>query len=1099
MKKLLFLLFAICIIQTSFSQFILDDGDGISNIVDVDDDNDGIPDVIEFCGIGATSFSCVGSNPMADNDADLILNFMDADYCILNSFGVCISLDNDNDGIINSHDLDSDNDGISDIVEAGGVDANGDGRVDVFIDIDFDGLADLYDFSVGGIAIANEDKDNDGIANALDLDSDGDGILDIQESGIGVYDTNLDGVISSLDLNGADANHNGWANALDNNTNTHLTLLNSDFISLPNMYDVDSDQDGIVDNIEGQPTIGYVPPSNNDADNDGIDDTYDNNDIFFGGNPFNGVNATNSDGTDVRDYIDTNSDNDAHTDYVEGYDTNDDLIPEVSYSLLDSDNDGLDNAFDIDGSSVVNTGGATNGDIPSDFPNLHGTPQRDWREFFNHKPIAVNDVETVFAGIIGNIFDVQNNDIDVDLHHLVTTIISFPSMGTASVLNNDSILYTPFPSSCGIDTIVYQICDISISSKCDTALIIINILPLDSDNDGIANTVEGLTLDTDSDGIRNYLDIDSDNDCIRDSIEVGISLSCSSTAVDTDNDFIPDYLDLDSDNDGIADIIESGYGIFDFNGDGTAEIISAYDLNSNGMQDVLENRLPNNSDGDALPSFRDLDSDNDGIADIIEANRTSFDSNHNGFINFLDVNGTDSDLDGIPNSIDGLVGFGYLNHTIANLDFDKDNVLNFLDLDSDNDGFTDVIEAGWHSLDTNENGVMDGVDADNDGIIDNTLMDSNASYGANINTQDDINLDNDGDGLYDFNDLDADNDGFADVVEAGFGAADGNNDGVITDVDFDFDGIPNFSLLDSNMSFGANINTQDELFQDADNDGSFDSEDLDADNDGMADVVEIGLGAIDIDNNGVIDGTDTDNDGIINITPLDNNNSYGANLNTQDESVHSADGGSLNTEDIDADGDGVNDLIEAGFGNLDLDNDGTIDGTDTDGDGLVNVNDIDNNSIYGGTINSQNEQDWDPDHDGFLNNVDGNSDNEDGNDAIEYNNGSDCDLNTIPDYLDPIPCGINVPEAFSPNNDGINDVFQIQGLVTSLYPDYQCTIYNRWGNEVARLNSTSPTWNGQLAIAGEPTSESLPVGTYFWVLNLGNGSANTSGFVYLNK
>ena len=73
------------------------DRDGLNNGVDIDDDNDGLTDVME----GAFDF--------------------------------------DNDGIINSLDLDSDNDGIPDLVEAGGTDTDNDGRVDGFSDLSVPG------------------------------------------------------------------------------------------------------------------------------------------------------------------------------------------------------------------------------------------------------------------------------------------------------------------------------------------------------------------------------------------------------------------------------------------------------------------------------------------------------------------------------------------------------------------------------------------------------------------------------------------------------------------------------------------------------------------------------------------------------------------------------------------------------------------------------------------------------------------------------------------------------------------------------------------------------------------------------------------------
>lgn len=86
------------------------------------------------------NYSCLSADPAGDSDADGILNYQDADFCILNANGVCISLDTDGDGIIDILDLDSDNDGCPDVLEGlggfsytditnntlnGGVDANG--------------------------------------------------------------------------------------------------------------------------------------------------------------------------------------------------------------------------------------------------------------------------------------------------------------------------------------------------------------------------------------------------------------------------------------------------------------------------------------------------------------------------------------------------------------------------------------------------------------------------------------------------------------------------------------------------------------------------------------------------------------------------------------------------------------------------------------------------------------------------------------------------------------------------------------------------------------------------------------------------------------
>jgi hypothetical protein len=62
---------------------------------------------------------------------------------------------------------------------------------------------------------------------------------------------------------------------------------------------------------------------------------------------------------------------------------------------------------------------------------------------------------------------------------------------------------------------------------------------LDSDGDGIPNSVEGLG-DADGDGLPNYLDPDSDNDGIPDIVEAGPD---PTNPIDSDGDGIPDYLD----------------------------------------------------------------------------------------------------------------------------------------------------------------------------------------------------------------------------------------------------------------------------------------------------------------------------------------------------------------------------------------------------------------------------------------------------------------------------------------------------------------------------------------------------------------------------
>jgi hypothetical protein len=79
-----------------------------------------------------------------------------------------------------------------------------------------------------------------------------------------------------------------------------------------------------------------------------------------------------------------------------------------------------------------------------------------------------------------------------------------------------------------------------------------NYLDLDSDGDGINDSVEGKN-DIDHDGKPNFLDLDSDGDTIPDAMEKGKT----NTPADSDTDGKPDYLDTDSDEDGLPDKVEA--------------------------------------------------------------------------------------------------------------------------------------------------------------------------------------------------------------------------------------------------------------------------------------------------------------------------------------------------------------------------------------------------------------------------------------------------------------------------------------------------------------------------------------------------------------
>ncbi|MBN1998645.1 T9SS type A sorting domain-containing protein [candidate division KSB1 bacterium] len=185
--------------------------------------------------------------------------------------------DSDGDGVGNIVDGDDDNDGIPDTVEG------------------------------------DNDPDNDGLANRVDIDSDGDGITDLREaqpsfsvvypSGV---DLDGDGVDAAFDVNDNDSN----------NTASIIVPVNTDGVDNPDYLDINSENDGVEDFIEGHDANqdGYADrtPIGVDTDCDGLDDVFD---TVVSPNPVSnpgGSNAPlqNTDTVDELDWRDENDDND---------------------------------------------------------------------------------------------------------------------------------------------------------------------------------------------------------------------------------------------------------------------------------------------------------------------------------------------------------------------------------------------------------------------------------------------------------------------------------------------------------------------------------------------------------------------------------------------------------------------------------------------------------------------------------------------------------------------------------------------------------------------------------------------------------------------
>ncbi len=67
---------------------------------------------------------------------------------------------------------------------------------------------------------------------------------------------------------------------------------------------------------------------------------------------------------------------------------------------------------------------------------------------------------------------------------------------------------------------------------------------------------------------------------------------------------------------------------------------------------------------------------------------------------------------------------------------------------------------------------------------------------------------------------------------------------------------------------------------------------------------------------------------------------------------------------------------------------------------------------------------------------------------------------------------LTIPNVFTPNGDGVNDLFVIRGI--ELFPQHRLVIFNRWGNEIYRSDNYRNDWNGG----------GISEGTYYYVLEV---------------
>ena len=332
------------------------------------------------------------------------------------------------------------------------------------------------------------------------------------------------------------------------------------------------------------------------------------------------------------------------------------------------------------------------------------------------------------------------------------------------------------------------------------------------------------------------------------------------------------------------------------------------------------------------------------------------------------------------------------------------------------------------------------------------------------------------------------------------------------EADFDGDGIPDVADQDADGDGILNVDEvllgQDWRTTDSDGDGHPNYLDIDSDNDGIVDNIEAqvsGSGYIHptgiVNQSGPLIGVDFAYDpahGGTKLIPVDTDKD-----------------GIPDFLDTDSDNDGVPDYIEGNDANHDGHPDFVLTGKDSDGDGLDDAFDsvIRCDSQATNMLGSRSPlqdtdgngiPDWrDPDDDG------------DGELTIyEDHNGDgiwwddDSNHNGIPDYLDPLnDCELFIPDAFSPNGDNVHDYFNI--FCMESYPNARMYIFDQLGNKLYEKNYygnlvywktfDQAWWDGRTSNKSVPTAPDGRVepGTYFYVLQLGNGEVRKS-FVFVS-
>ncbi|WP_299050440.1 hypothetical protein, partial [uncultured Polaribacter sp.] len=1048
------------------------DNDGILDDVDIDDDNDGILDTEEGCNsfTGTVtrdlSLSLQGGNGFTINDNDVTFSNTAGVAGFSNSI---VSPRFSSEGVTGDFT-------VSFTLQGTFTEAQRDAviGIDAFGTNTGSGLDVEYALRFRGNTQAIQVIQNGGVAATLPNNATDGTTVAIRRVGTQIQFL-VNGVVQFTSPTAATANDyildstfEGQATAssytfLNFQLAYDIVISDDDGDGVINCLDLDADNDGIPDNIEAQSTAGYIPPSGNDADKDGLDDAYDATpNGNSNGADSNGLTPQNTDNNGDPDYLDLDSDDDGIFDVVEsGSGLANDGAGEVTGTvgtngLVDAiETGGVDQGYtDVNGSfdntqtdNFTDSDGDVNSGGDVDYRDLAGVIDTD-----NDGIADENDLDDDNDGILDTVEVCGDSGIpsstitiiiDLDSFEEETTWTLALSGGGANIAsggpyaNADDIINVPVNIT-SIGDYVFTINDVfgdGISDNTDgdnennTASYRVLLEGVDvagSPSANLPNFGGSATLNFNVSSLSNSgvfscltADPSADNGSGTPNYQdPAFAAANGSTIVngvmaslDTDGDGIPDFLDLDSDNDGITDVIESGGTDTDNNGKADGAVGTSG--SSLGVPSSAgAGNTPTNSDGDTISDYLDIDADNDGIPDNVEGQTTS------GWIAPTGVGTgiTDANNNGVDDAYEDGTTIGL---TPTNTD-GIDNP-DYQDPDSDNDGINDVDENGdadpFALVDTDGDGLVDAFDDNNDLSISGSTVndnhnppnasnlgdeDSDFATGGDVDYRDIFGaVDTDNDGIPDTTDLDDDNDGILDTVES-----DGND----PDGDEDNDGTPNFQDTSDDGDGGPGGSTDytdsngDGIpdVYDRDGDGIPNHLDIDSDNDGIPDVIESG-------------GTDADRDGRADGAVGTTTGTFGVPSSAGlGQSPRNLDSDTIpDYLDIDADNDGIPDNIEGqstrgwiapsgiGSGITDVNNNGLDDNYETGGFVGINPENTD------GTDN--------PDY------IDTDSDNDGISDISENGNGVPNTLSGSDDDQDGLDNNFDDNDDSSINGTTVND------------------------------------------------------------------------------